>query len=125
MDALGKILGAREISEYAGNKKAFAAAGRAFLKQLLEDVGRALTVTGSKVSFNPGGPAVAGDPSLYFVTEGGGGCAVYVTQGFGGGNCFMYRRIEHMKDYRGGGNRWHGLRDGYEALVEAVAREAA
>jgi hypothetical protein len=65
----------REISEYAGNKADFKKFSQAFLRGVADDLRAARNITSKnncKVSFNPAGPAVAGDPSLYIIGAGQG-----------------------------------------------------
>ena len=108
------------ISEFEGNKERFASLSKSFLRALAEDLKMACGVTDQKnvkVSFNRGGPAVAGDPALYIMGE-NQGAAVYVTDT--GGGKILFRSIRAMNDYAGGNNQWANFNDGFERLYENI-----
>ncbi len=127
---MNDYLKAPEISEYAENKKGFELSGKAFLRQLSGDISRKLSgkygeqlITDSKVSFNPGGPAVAGDPSLYLMTDKNKGLAVYISDSFkNSSQHIMFREISSMKDYRGGNNNWLSVKKPYEEIVSEISK---
>ena len=129
LDALNEIFMQPEISEFIGNKREFKKRSMAFLRQLLKDVGQYLSdqleepgIAESKVSFNPGGPAIAGDPSLFFITRWGNGVAVYICGGrYCGLDPIMYRTIKSMKDYTGGNNQWQSANVPYDEIVRTIA----
>ena len=133
LDEMNKYLTSKDgISDYAGNKAAFKSASTKFLNQLLSDVKDTLRLqydepplSDSKVSFNPGGPAVAGDPSLYFMTCKNKGVAVYISEGFKNDPYkIMYRNITSMTDYRGAVNNWLAINEPYENLVKRISKAA-
>ena len=131
LDTMNVHLLSGEISEYAGNKGAFKSASIAFLKQLSKDIDQRLEkvcnarLIETRTTFNPGGPAIAGNPSLYFMTDMGTGIAVYISEGFHGNpKNIMYRTIRHMSDYCGGNNCWLSAQESYEHIVEKIAKAA-
>ena len=131
LGAMKTYLNSVEISDFYGNKKGFENASKSFLRQLLKDIGQTLTdkygepsITEQKVSFNPGGPAVAGDPSLYFMTSKNNGLSIYISDSFmrtPQKQCILYREISSMKDYKGGGNNWLSVNKPYEEIVNKLS----
>jgi len=117
------MLNQEEISVYAGNKNEYKTASLSFLRQLIKDIGLKIAVTDSKVSFNPGGPAVAGDPSLYFMSDQGKGLAVYITEGIPCRDSYriLYRVIKAMDDHHGEANQWMTVNIPYESMVTELA----
>lgn len=102
-------------------KRQYKTKARALFNELAKDLG----LKEFKYSFNPAGPAVTGDPSLYGMWSENEGIAIYPTFNvFGQGIHFMYRRISHMKDYRGESNQWiHKAEDcSYEEVVRILSR---
>lgn len=83
-------------------KNTFKRLSKAYLKELAVELG----LDEYKINFEPGGPAITGNPSLYG-GKNGKYVAVYITA-----QCtrapvhIMYREIKHMKDYIGGYNQW-------------------
>ena len=98
---LGYIFGDRE-SGPNGAKKEFLSKGRTFLSAL----GKDLKFTEMKVTVNPAGIAVSGEVTLMGMWSEGNGLYIQLTGPVLMGNCVLYRSIEHMKDYRGGNNRF-------------------
>lgn len=131
LEEMRKYLDSSEISEFAENKKGFEKTSKAFLRQLLGDISKEMTdkrkelvISESKVSFNPGGPAVAGDPSLYLMTIKNKGLAVYISDSFMNSpqkQCILFREISSMKDFRGGANNWLSADKPYEEIVAVLS----
>jgi len=125
LDELRVLLKAEEISEYAGNKEAFKSASKSFLSQLLRDLRTKLELRGdvvvkSRYNFNPGGPAVPGDPSLYIMAR-SKGVAIYISQGHTNQPEILYRNVKSMTDYSGQGNHWIPVTQPYLTILSAVA----
>ena len=126
--ALDKFFNALEVSDYAGNKTAYEKASKSFLRQLLKDITAyidstyGITVENSKIDFNPGGPAIAGDPTLYLTTDNNSGICVYISEtGFKARQPILWRTIKHMKDYTGGANNWQSVDEPYAEIVKRLA----
>ncbi|MDR1130859.1 MAG: hypothetical protein LBL15_00375 [Oscillospiraceae bacterium] len=116
---LGYIFGERE-SGPNGAKKQFLSTGRAFLSAL----GRDLGFSEQTVSVNKAGIAVSGDVTLMGMWGPSNGLYVVLEQDLPYKTCMMYRGIRHMKDYRGGENRFIPLsemgRAGYNGLLAGL-----
>ena len=126
--ALDKFFDAPQVSDYARNKSAYEKASKSFLRQLLKDItayidsANSMTVENAKVHFNPGGTAIAGDPSLYLTTDNNSGICVYISEtGFKARQPILWRTIKHMKDYTGGANNWQSVDDPYNEIVKHLA----
>ena len=111
----------KELCYNEENKQGYKKSSMKFLRKLAKDLG----LKESKVSFNPGGIAVEGDPLLMGMWEDGNGIYVTTCKGVCGCNRFsmMYRSIEHMKDFRGGRNQWINCLEStsYEKIVEDLS----
>ena len=135
LNDLRPYLQGQEISEFNGRKSGFKVASLAFLRQLVKDLDSALaerhiSIIDKKVSFSSSGPAVAGNPTLYFMTDQNRGLAVFIIPGNSGEPTILLRHITSMKDYRGGPNMWLSDVNPYERLlnhmfVETIAPPAA
>lgn len=100
-------------------KRLYKTKSKAFFKELTKD----LQLKEFKADFNAGGPAVCGDPSLYGMWSGSEGIAIYLDLNSPGKKLsLMYRKISHMKDYKGERNRWlHDLETvSYDNLVRTL-----
>ncbi len=103
---LGYCYGSNE-SGPNGLKKDFLTKSATFLRALAKDLG----FTEYKVNTNPGGIAVSGEVSLYAMWGDGNGVYVQLSKPSYNSQGFLYREINHIKDYSGGRNMWlsHGL----------------
>lgn len=112
----------QELSYDHFAKEEYSKASKRFLRSFAKDLG----LEESKVTFNPGGPAVSGDPLLMGMWGEENGVYVSVFKDvFGGNKCsIMYRTIKDMKDYTGGSNCWISEIDkvSYDEIVEKVAK---
>lgn len=100
------------------NKTAYKKSSLTFLRFLAKD----LDFSESKASFNPGGIAVPGDPSLYGMWDENNGIAIYFSLSFGDLR-ILYRKITSMKDFTGDRNRWISAYDigrGYENIKKNI-----
>ena len=125
LNKLYRHLSSDEISDYAGNKKNYENTSRVFLKQLLGDISKLLlkhgiTVAESKISYSHGGPEEAGDPSLYFMMDNGGGIAVRIIS-LKGSNPLVYRSITSLRDHVGSVSKWVPATKPYESIVAEIA----
>jgi hypothetical protein len=131
LQKLSEFMKVPDISEYAGNKNIYQSISKSFLRQLLIDIKLKLAdvnigVTNSKISFNPGGPAVAGDPELYFITDNkaNSGVAVMISDSFSKiKQCIITRTILNMKDYTGGRNEWLNLNYDYNDIIDFIYKK--
>jgi len=100
---LGYIFGDRE-SGPNGAKKVFHTKSKAFLRALGNDLG----LKEFNVSNNYAGIAVSGEITLMGLWGDGNGVYFQLSQSVMSQQSFLYRHINHMKDYsgRGGRNQW-------------------
>jgi hypothetical protein len=88
--------------EPSGAKKQFLTKSAAFLRALGNDMG----FMEYKVTTNPGGIAVSGDVTLMGMWSEGNGLYLQISRSATRRQEFLYRVINHMKDYTGGANQW-------------------
>jgi hypothetical protein len=121
-------LDCRELNEYsdygAKAKKRFLNEGRSILRILAQELG----LSKYEVKINKAGIAVSGDVTLIGVWDDGDNSrgiyislsepAMYVGHPFIFGReydpdecVFMYKSVQHMKDWSGGRNQWTGFND--------------
>lgn len=96
----------RNLGYNADLQAQFKKLATAYLRALKKE----LPFTECKVSFNPGGIAVSGDAQLMGMFSNGTGLYITINEPWGGGHGkamnFLYRTIQHMKDYTGGSNNY-------------------
>ena len=116
--------------EYAGNKSGYEAASIAFLRQLLKDVEQTLTnewaefpIADHEISFNPGCPGDAGDPSLYFITTWGTGIALHISEGHAiSGMKLRCSEITSINDCPTS-PKWLSVKASYESIVDSIVQK--
>lgn len=92
-----------EFSYNEGAKRIFARES----KKVLRDIAKRLELKEFKIDFNPGGIAVGGDATLIGLWNDGDGIYISMSpESSWNGYQFMYRSVEHMKDWTGGMNQW-------------------